>query len=542
MKGFAARRDEAGFTLVELLIVIVIEALIVGALGSAFILVTNNSSQVKESLARSGDARIAAAYIVSDARNSSGPETSLADTASCFDPSPPVSGTPTAVVRFNWNSTSSAGATTPNIVNYVLVSNALLRRQCRNGSLVSDRAVANNVTSVSVACAPTANCSGTPTKITVSITETPETTGSPSFQYSLTGAFRKALAVGASLPLSISGPATMPAWTVNRPYSATIVAAGGDGNYVWSATGLPAGLTINPSTGVISGTPTAAGSSTTTVTLNDVAGDTAATRQYTVTINAAPSITTASPLPAGTQTLAYSTTLAGSGGTTAYSWSATGLPAGLSINTGGVISGTPTAAGTFTVAATLTDSAGATATSNLSLTINAAPVISTVALTNTGGVGGAGKIEKADVITVTFSAQMSVSSFCSTWSGDTTDQSLSANSDVTVNVSDGAGATNDALTVTSATCTFRFGSIDLGSNAYVSAATSFGGSSTANKSTITYTASTRTLTITLGAKISGTVAAVASSTPIYTASGSILGSSGAAIFNSPFTLAAAKQF
>ncbi|HTK15426.1 MAG TPA: prepilin-type N-terminal cleavage/methylation domain-containing protein, partial [Acidimicrobiia bacterium] len=152
MKAGVATRDEGGFTLVELLIVIAIESLIVGALGSAFILVTNNSSQVKESLARSADARIAAAYIVSDARNSSGPETSLSDTASCPDPSPPVSGTPTAVVRFNWNSTSSAGATTPNIVNYVLVSNVLLRRQCRSGALVTDRAVANNVTSATVAC------------------------------------------------------------------------------------------------------------------------------------------------------------------------------------------------------------------------------------------------------------------------------------------------------------------------------------------------------------------------------------------------------
>ena len=164
-------------------------------------------------------------------------------------------------MRFNWNSTSSAGATTANIVNYVLVSNVLLRRQCRAGSLVSDDGRRDqDLASVAVACAPTANCTGTPTTITATVTETQDSAGGAAFQYALTGAFQKPLAVGAPLPLSISGPATVPAWTINRPYpSTTIVGAGGDGNYIWSASGLPAGLAINASTGAITGTPTAAG-------------------------------------------------------------------------------------------------------------------------------------------------------------------------------------------------------------------------------------------------------------------------------------------
>ncbi|MDQ1508705.1 MAG: hypothetical protein QOG50_549, partial [Actinomycetota bacterium] len=208
MKPGRVTRDDAGFTLVELLIVIVIESLIVGGLGSAFILIMNNSASVKDSLDRTEDARLAASYIISDARNSSGPETSLADTASCPDPSPPVAGTPTAVVRFNWNSTSSAGAATPNVVNYVLVSNALLRRQCTNGSLVSDTAIATKITSVAVACAPSANCSGTPTTITATVTETQDSAGGAAFQYGLTGAFRKALAIGSALPGS-TNPVTL---------------------------------------------------------------------------------------------------------------------------------------------------------------------------------------------------------------------------------------------------------------------------------------------------------------------------------------------
>ena len=540
MKAGVVTRDQAGFTLIELLIVIVIEALIVGALGSAFVLVTNNSSQVKESLSRTGDARIAAAYIVSDARNSSGPETSLSDNASCPDPSPPVSGTPTAVVRFNWNTTSSVGATTPNIVNYVLVSNVVLRRQCRNGALVSDTALATNVTSVTVACAPTANCSGTPNKITATITETPELAGGPSFQYSLTGAFRKALAVGAALPvpLSISGPATLPSWTINRAYASTsLTGAGGGGTYIWSAAGLPAGLTIS-SAGVITGTPTALGTSTPTITLNDSVGDTPATRQYSVTISVAPSITSTSPLPNAGQNLAYSTTVAKSGGTAPFTWAATGLPAGLaSDSTTGVIRGTPTATGTSAASVTLTDASGATANKSLSITV--APTITSVVLLNGGAT--AGKLETVDSIEVTFSATMKVNSFCSTWTtGDAANQVLNANNDVSVNVSNGASGANDILTVTSATCSFKFGSLDLGSPSYVSTAMTFGGAGS-NKSTVAWTTSTHKLLITLGTA-AGTATTVTSSAPTYTASAAVVDPNGSAVFNTPYALAVAKQF
>ena len=86
-----------------------------------------------------------------------------------------------------------------------------------------------------------------------------------------------------------------------------------------------------------------------------------------------------------------------------------------------------TTAGTSTVAVTLTDAAGAVATKNLSLTIVATPTITSVVLANGGATQG--QIEKSDTITVTFSTQMSVSSFCSTWSNDAANQSLAGNGD-----------------------------------------------------------------------------------------------------------------
>ncbi|WP_245778071.1 S8 family peptidase [Lentzea xinjiangensis] len=64
--------------------------------------------------------------------------------------------------------------------------------------------------------------------------------------------------------------------------------------------------------------------------------------------------------------------LAATGGTAPYTWSVTGLPAGLSASASGTISGTPTTAGTHTVVATATDAAGKTGSATFTWTVNAA--------------------------------------------------------------------------------------------------------------------------------------------------------------------------
>jgi len=93
---------------------------------------------------------------------------------------------------------------------------------------------------------------------------------------------------------------------------------------------------------------------------------------------------TTTTLPAGIANSSYSAQVTAVGGTTPYSWSATGLPAGLSINAAtGVISGTPTTLGTSTAAITVTDSTNPTHlqnTANLSITIVNPLVITTAAL------------------------------------------------------------------------------------------------------------------------------------------------------------------
>jgi hypothetical protein len=787
-------RNESGFTLAELILTIAIETIIFGALATAFVVVLNGGTSVKENLGKSSDARFAANYIISDARNSSGPEISLTDIASCADPTPPVAGPQTAVARFNWNATNPNGSTTANIADYVLVSGSLLRRHCEAGVLVSDSVLANDVANVTVTCAPNADCTDTPVSITVTITETVDKAGGTPYTYSLTAAFRKLIASGGSItppapealivlgtggcaitvkgsaelhvygdvlvdavdtgnctaidlngaadftagstsilqggtcsgsacpaginsypipngdpydetpvppaqpartnacngssgsattsageyaapfalqgsvnctlasgiyvfdagfsisssatlttapggvliyvkggqfningggtvtlaamttgpyaglvvwqdasdtetfnltgngvvvfggvvyvpnatvnisgtaagtkatsivalnvvmdgsahmtigapatPLSIAAPATLPAWTINRAYSSTtLTAAGGDGNYTWSQTGLPNGMALDANTGVISGTPTVAGTAAVTVTLNDALGDAPVTRNYALKINAAPVITTVTPLPSGEKTAPYSTTIATTGGTAPFAWTATGLPAGLAIGAStGIISGAPTAVGTSSVTVALTDAAGATVSkANLVLVIAAQPTIVSVALAN--GTGTLGRIDKGDTIKVVFSAQMRVSSICSSWLTDSNDQSITADNAVMVTLTDAA---TDTISVTATpTCTFNFGLLDLAVNTYISGGNAvFGGAST-NKSTVSWTVSTKTLLITLGAKgATGTVSTVGTSTPIYTA-GPMLDTVGGALGNSPFTIAAGKKF
>ena len=112
--------------------------------------------------------------------------------------------------------------------------------------------------------------------------------------------------------------------------------------------------------------------------------------------------------------------------------------------------------GQYDLRVVTTDKSGNTFTSAavLAEVQNAAPTATAVQLLDGGGT--AGRAEQGDRIVATFSQTLRVSTMCSTWSGDFTDQSLAALGDVTVTITDG-GVANDTLTVTSASCTFHFG-------------------------------------------------------------------------------------
>lgn len=158
------------------------------------------------------------------------------------------------------------------------------------------------------------------------------------------------------------------------PFTQTFTAAGGSGGgYTFAVTNgsLPAGLTLS-SAGVLGGTPAGPpGISSFTVTVTDSASGTGS-KLFNQTVYALPSIATASPLPDGYRSIAYSATLAATGGVAPYTFSITAgaLPTGLALNAGsGAITGTPTASGTFTPTFTVTDVNGKAGSKALSLTV-----------------------------------------------------------------------------------------------------------------------------------------------------------------------------
>jgi hypothetical protein len=83
-----------------------------------------------------------------------------------------------------------------------------------------------------------------------------------------------------------------------------------------------------------------------------------ATQTFSLTAEGALTITTTSPLPDAIAGKPYSVQLAASGGVSPYTWGATGgsLPAGISLSSSGMLSGTPTSTGSFSFTVQATDS------------------------------------------------------------------------------------------------------------------------------------------------------------------------------------------
>ncbi|WP_205910685.1 Ig domain-containing protein [Rhizobium sp. P44RR-XXIV] len=206
--------------------------------------------------------------------------------------------------------------------------------------------------------------SGTPTgggtyNFTLTATDSSTGTGAPF-------AVAKAYSITIAAPTITVAPTTLAAATVATAYSQTITASGGTSTYTYAITSgaLPTGLTLS-SSGDLSGTATEAGTFNFTVTATDSStgsGPYTGSRAYSLNVNAPALSLDPATLPAGAIGAAYSETTTASGGTSPYSYAITAgsLPAGLTLSSAGVISGTPTGGGTYNFTLTATDSSTGT--------------------------------------------------------------------------------------------------------------------------------------------------------------------------------------
>jgi len=317
-----------------------------------------------------------------------------------------LTGTPTAPGTFNFTvtATDSSTGTGPytgsrayslTVVEIAPIANAVSATVAHNSGAnpITLNITGGTPTSVAVGTAPT---NGTAIASGTSITYQPNAgyAGADSFTYTASNSAGTSapatVSITVSAPTITVSPSTLPNGTGGTAYSQALSGGGGTAPYTFSLVSgaLPSGLSMS-SAGVLSGTPTAAGTFNFTARATDANGFTG-DRAYSLVI-AAPTITVSpASLPNGTAGTAYSQTFTGGGGAGPYTFSLVSgsLPVGMSMSSAGVFSGTPTANGAFNFTVRATDANGFTGDQAYSLVI-IAPTITVAPATLPGATAGA---------------------------------------------------------------------------------------------------------------------------------------------------------
>jgi uncharacterized protein YhjY with autotransporter beta-barrel domain len=220
--------------------------------------------------------------------------------------------------------------------------------------------------------------------VTDVVTYTNDGTNNTSDSFTFKDSNSVAITVNVSIAAPTSSitvsPASLPAPVEGQAYSpVTISASGGTSpyTYVMASGSLPPGMTFDASTHTFSGTPTNSNNFTVGIQVTDATSATA-TKSYTLNVPATTFVF--SSLPAPSVGVPYSQTIPVSGGLGPYknfAVSSGSLPAGLSLSSSGVLSGTPTTATTYNFTVQMDDSSSPTTYSGshiYSLTVNTATV------------------------------------------------------------------------------------------------------------------------------------------------------------------------
>ncbi|MCC5069121.1 putative Ig domain-containing protein [Xanthomonas campestris] len=209
-----------------------------------------------------------------------------------------------------------------------------------------------------------------------------------SFNFTVTATDANTFTASQAYAVTVAGPnlalpaSSLPAGTAGQAYAATIApATGGTAPYSYALTAgaLPSGVVLDAATGTLSGTPTVSGTFNFTLTVTDSTPSPAAqaNQSYTLSIAGATLVPGQSTLPPAVRGTPYSQVLTATGGVAPYTYSlASGtLPAGLTLASNGVLSGTPTAEGSTSFTIAVADAGNATATQAYTFMVStAAPV------------------------------------------------------------------------------------------------------------------------------------------------------------------------
>jgi len=208
------------------------------------------------------------------------------------------------------------------------------------------------------------------------ISGTPTVTGNTTMPITVTDAVGRSSSVSIVWTVnagpSLTNPGAQSSTRGTAIPSTTLTVTNGTAPYAWQATGLPAGLSIDPSSGAITGTPTGTGTSSVTVRVTDRYNATT-TSTFNWTVNNILVITNATP---EITTMTVNRTMTRTGGTGTVAWSAVDLPPGITLNSStGVLSGTHAAGTRYLTTITVTDQRGATATATVELDVQGLPAL-----------------------------------------------------------------------------------------------------------------------------------------------------------------------
>ena len=321
-----------------------------------------------------------------------------------------LSGTPTATGTSSFTITASNGVGTAATQTFTLTVDQAPAITSASSTTFTDGQAGSFTVTATGYPAPTYSATGLPAWASLNATTgvlsgTPTATGTSSF--TITASNGVGTAATQTFTLTVDqAPAITSAnsttFTNGQAGSFTVTATGYPAP-TYSATGLPAWASLNATTGVLSGTPTATGTSSFTITASNGVG-TAATQSFTLTVDQAPAITSASSTTF-TNGQAGSFTVTATG-YPAPTYSATGLPTWASLNAQtGVLSGTPTAAGTDTFTITASNGVGTAATQSFTLTVDQAPAITSASSTTfTNGQAGSFTVTATGYPAPTYSA------------------------------------------------------------------------------------------------------------------------------------------